>query len=1528
MIRQQSSSRSVNAVGSLTVSCALLLWVCLTMVVRADPDPMPPAPRSVTTRTNSSGQEVVRRPKPRPRTGKPWVDMDYGPFLTAAIEAPLPATNIAFKGIAIPLAAAFDGSRNEAIVFDTDLLRYSVGWIGGSVGLSGVVYDGEHWAYPHIRGQQLFGNAQVPGWAHQGNFRDPRPFIYGPLPREWAHWRGLYLYDQKVILSYTVGRTEILEMPGLEKAAGLTAFTRTLNLGRSTEELVLQVASESGGPARLLSLDTLAEGAADANAARTIAVCSQTKGAEHGKEAAVGTNVVTGTLGVSLSGAPTGCVWVATPDGNLRLRIPAAATPCRLKILIARFPEENLQQFAELAQQAVPVFDLARLTHGGPARWAQTIATHGKLGADTGPYAIDTLTWPDDNFWNSWMRFGAFDFFKDSTRAAITTWSGDVWIVSGIDDKLESLTWRRFATGLYEPLGLKIVDDQIYVLGRDQITRLHDLDGDGEADWYENYNNDTQNSEHFHEFIYDLQLGPDGDFYYLKGARHARDALHPQHGTLNRVSRDGLHSEILANGFRAPNGLGISPAGEFYSTDQEGYWMPANRLNLIKPGGFYGNVWSWFPDAKPTKYDPPICWIHPRVDRSPSTMVPVTSERWGPLKDQVVSLSYGVGRIFLLMQETVNGIRQGGIVPLPVEFETGIIRGRFHPGDGQLYVCGLFGWAGNKTQPGGFFRVRNTGKPLYSPSGLHALTNGIVLTFTQPLDRASATDAGNYGVEVWNYRWTQEYGSPDYKLNGARGRDHLLVEFAQLSRDGRSVFLRLPGITPVMQMNVQMNLKAADGQPIQTFVHNTIHALGAQGADTWLGEPVLAAMPQAEPQIQQEAFGLVQTLVSKAPGAEGAVDTRQSRLVALHVPAGTGASPFLVPGPFTSTWTGFVKTEVSDTYGFLAVGTGRVSVAVNDRVVIPAGEASPASATNYFWATLKGGLNRVEVSYESPASGDARLRLLWSTARLAMEAVPPTAFVHEAADPRLRQGEARRLGRQLFADRQCSKCHSPDTPMTDGMPELAQEGPSLEGCGNRLNTAWIERWLANPAAIVPETLMPSCLRGSAAEGEAQAGDIAAALAALTGTPAVPANSAKSEDQAADGVTNVVARGEHLFASLGCVACHFLPGDHRLAEDTRRPLGHVQAKWKPAALREFLRAPTKYYTWNRMPDFQLTAPEADALASYVISRGEPAQAGSPNGVGDPAKGRQALAALGCVNCHSIPGVDKTSIAGGLATLAGKEWTKGCLADAAAARGTAPDFNLTSPQREALRLFLRNDLPSLGRDAWPEFANRQVTALRCTACHQREGGSDFWFAIESTDPAKAAKATNPYDEDESQDKTIHRTRPPLMLTGEKLRPEWVAQFLSGTLSYKPRTKLDARMPAFPAYARGLALGLALDHGMDTTSPALEPINAEWANAGKALIQKGALGCVDCHAVGSQAALAGKDTATINFAHIPDRLLKSYYDRYVLDPQRLLPGTMMPKFVSDEGLTGITAHFGGDGRSQFEAIWNYMRTVQPSP
>ncbi len=61
--------------------------------------------------------------------------------------------------------------------------------------------------------------------------------------------------------------------------------------------------------------------------------------------------------------------------------------------------------------------------------------------------------------------FTGIDFF-DSGEAAVITLMGEVWRVSGIDDSLEGVTWRRIAAGLSQPFGLNIIDGVLHTVGR------------------------------------------------------------------------------------------------------------------------------------------------------------------------------------------------------------------------------------------------------------------------------------------------------------------------------------------------------------------------------------------------------------------------------------------------------------------------------------------------------------------------------------------------------------------------------------------------------------------------------------------------------------------------------------------------------------------------------------------------------------------------------------------------------------------------------------------------------------------------------------------------------------------------------------------------------------------------------------------------------------------------------------------------------------------------------------------------------
>jgi hypothetical protein len=177
------------------------------------------------------------------------------------------------------------------------------------------------------------------------------------------------------------------------------------------------------------------------------------------------------------------------------------------------------------------------------------------------------------------------------------------------------------------------------------------------------------------------------------------------------------------------------------------------------------------------------------------------------------------------MRDEVDGVPQGGVVRFPLGFSSGVMRARFNPADGQLYLCGLRAWQTAAARDATFCRVRYTGNPVAMPAALHVVPGGIELTFTTPLDPDSANDPGSFGVEQWNYRWTEAYGSPEYSVADPSkpGHDDVAVASARLSDDGRTVFLAIPGIRPVMQMGVRYDLDTKGGQAIKDTVYLTVN---------------------------------------------------------------------------------------------------------------------------------------------------------------------------------------------------------------------------------------------------------------------------------------------------------------------------------------------------------------------------------------------------------------------------------------------------------------------------------------------------------------------------------------------------------------------------------------------------------------------------------------------------------------------------------------------------------------------------------
>lgn len=531
--------------------------------------------------------------------------------------------------------------------------------------------------------------------------------------------------------------------------------------------------------------------------------------------------------------------------GHVALRLAAGAAR-RFSVVAWRGAAAGLEAFAAAVADLAPSAPLENFTKGGQRRWPTVLETRGSVAKDdSAPWVVDTITVPEQNPWQSRLRFGAFDLFEGGTKAALCTWNGDVWIVDGIDEDLDRLTWSRYATGLFEPLGLLIEDGKVLVHGRDGVIRLHDLDSNGEADFYECFNNDVYVTEGFHEFAFDLQRGPKGQYYLSKGGPvnpggRGFMTITPHAGTILELSPDGKKLEVFATGVRAPNGIGVGPNGEITSGDNEGTWMPRCRLNWIERGDFLGCVPLAHREVAPTTYDPPLCWLPFAVDNSSGGQVWTTSDAWGLPKNELLHMSYGQCKLYRVLKEEVRGVVQGGITELPLTFASSCMRGRFSEADGNLYIVGFKGWQTRAVLDTAFQRVRRGKGKVRMPTGLHVKQGGIEVEFSCELDPETANDPESWSVKAWNYLWTSEYGSPEVSFknpekrdkvtgsfdNAAKNptaRDSLVVKSAKLSADKKRVFLELPELAPVMQMEVSFNLDAADAEVVRGSIWNTIH---------------------------------------------------------------------------------------------------------------------------------------------------------------------------------------------------------------------------------------------------------------------------------------------------------------------------------------------------------------------------------------------------------------------------------------------------------------------------------------------------------------------------------------------------------------------------------------------------------------------------------------------------------------------------------------------------------------------------------
>ncbi|MCA9052446.1 MAG: c-type cytochrome [Planctomycetaceae bacterium] len=531
-----------------------------------------------------------------------------------------------------------------------------------------------------------------------------------------------------------------------------------------------------------------------------------------------------------------GLVWSHDDAGRLTLTIPPSSRDRQFRVV--RSTAANAEELKAIRQQLAaiaddPPLDLSTATHGGPQRWPQLLEFAGRLGEPVNGYALDTIPVPFENPWNAWLRTSALDFLDDG-RCVVTTHGGDVYLVSGVDKSLSHVTWKRFAAGLFEPFGVRVVDGTIYVTCRDGLKRLHDFNGDDEADYVEAFWADDDVSCSFHAYNFDLQTDSAGNFYFAKAGQYTQ---HHRPGTIMRVPLEGGRAEVVAWGLRTPNGMGRLADDRFTVSDNQGPWMPAGKISLIRPGSFLGNMpindeqTEWLKlrhgGTLPETFDEPIVWTPQELDNSCGGQVWVDDPRFGPLSGRLLHSSFGKGWLYAMSLQEVGAVMQGAIVALPHQWDAGVMRLRVNPADGQLYGTGLSGWQGPAGGHDGCLqRLRYTGDDVQMIDRVQVDAEGIELTFTFPIDPESACDPAAYEAEMWDYLWSQRYGSDQFSVRnpGQPGHDGLTIErVRQLSE--RSVKLVIPDLAVCDQLRLHMLFRDASPRPFAEQVYLTIHAI-------------------------------------------------------------------------------------------------------------------------------------------------------------------------------------------------------------------------------------------------------------------------------------------------------------------------------------------------------------------------------------------------------------------------------------------------------------------------------------------------------------------------------------------------------------------------------------------------------------------------------------------------------------------------------------------------------------------------------
>ena len=586
---------------------------------------------------------------------------------------------------------------------------------------------------PELQGNILLQSPELPGVsAGTKSMPDPRVSLLtdgvtpvGPLPKEFAIWKGISLRGRSPVIHYRVGDREIAEVI---QATAKGEIHRVLELGQGVQPLVFRL------------------------------------GATKFRIKGEGVEVMGQELVVQPS-KHRRLVTLSTGTGGAEAPLFPAASP------------------------AAPIDDRSQKIE------------HPAVKTD-GPFSVRYISLPDGG---RPIRPTDLAFLSDGT-AMICTFDGDVWRVDGLDG--DRSVWMRVATGLFESMAIAINSkDQVFVLGRDQITELIDNNGDGHIDVYRCASDAVLQTLNTRDFATSMEIMADGSFLVAKGGivKKGRDPHHSRHGgSIVHISPDGVKAEVLADGLRMPF-VGLRGDGAVFASDQQGTHVPSTPIHLISEKPFLGFVPANHRQLK--KLTEPLLYYPYQANRSGAAFATTTSKAFSDLADVFLQLSWN-GRLFGV---ATGDFGQPFSWQLPLQLDFPVLNGATHPKSGRLYVTGLgiSGYKPSTPNTLGLASIEQS-RPLPTPVGMAIHDDRIEVRFSRSITKNETVVPGSPALRLFNVKRTAKYGSGHYRWNGEAGEHHFQPKHFSLSADRRTVTLTFEAIRRSDILDLHLAVSSGD----------------------------------------------------------------------------------------------------------------------------------------------------------------------------------------------------------------------------------------------------------------------------------------------------------------------------------------------------------------------------------------------------------------------------------------------------------------------------------------------------------------------------------------------------------------------------------------------------------------------------------------------------------------------------------------------------------------------------------------------